>query len=157
MHVTAERVAVEASSCGRPPVCPDCGWPGRRVHSRYVRRVAERPVVGRPLAIWLSVRRFFCERASCGRRTFVEQVPDLSERYRCHSVGLRRWMEPIATFLGGRPGERLCQVLLLPTGRTHLLGLLTAPGGARAGASGVGSRRVRLPQGLALRHCPGRH
>ncbi|WP_327358066.1 ISL3 family transposase [Streptomyces sp. NBC_01304] len=127
VHVSAERVAVEASSCGSPPVCPDCGWRGRRVHSRYVRRVAERPVVGRTLAIWLSVRRFFCERASCQRRTFVEQVPDLSERYRRNSVGLRRWMETIATFLGGRPGERLCRVLQLPAGRTHLLGLLTAP------------------------------
>lgn len=90
-------------------------------------RVAERPVMGRTLAIGLSVRRFFCERASCQRRTFVEQVPDLSERYRRNSVGLRRWMQAIATFLGGRPGERLCRVLQLPTGRTHLLGLLTAP------------------------------
>ncbi|MET9914540.1 hypothetical protein ABZZ74_48970 [Streptomyces sp. NPDC006476] len=79
------------------------------------------------MAIGLSVRRFFCERASCQRRTFVEQVPDLSERYRRNSVGLRRWMQAIATFLGGRPGERLCRVLQLPTGRTHLLGLLTAP------------------------------
>lgn len=105
------------------------GLPGlrRRVHSRYVRRVAERPLVGRALVIRLSVRRFFCERESCCRRTFVEQVPDLSERYRRHSVGLRRWMQAVARFLGGRPGERLCRVLQLPTGRTHLLGLLTAP------------------------------
>ncbi|KOU48264.1 ISL3 family transposase [Streptomyces sp. WM6378] len=127
VHVTAEQVTVEASSCGRPPTCPDCGCAGRRVHSRYVRRVTERPVVGRPLVIWLSVRRFFCERASCRRRTFVEQVPDLSERYRRQAVGLRLWMQTIATFLGGRPGERLCRTLQIPTGRTHLLGLLTAP------------------------------
>ncbi|MFE9574738.1 ISL3 family transposase [Streptomyces sp. NPDC006692] len=126
VHVTAEGSAVEAPSCGRPPTCPDCGCPGRRMHSRYVRRIAERPAVGRPLVISLSVRRFFCERASCRRRTFVEQVSDLSERYRRHSVGLRRWMQAIATFLGGRPGERLCQVPQLPTRRTHLLGLLTA-------------------------------
>ncbi|MDX2916393.1 ISL3 family transposase, partial [Streptomyces griseiscabiei] len=114
-------------SCGRPPPCPDCGCPGRRVHSRYVRRIAERPAAGRPLAISLSVRRFFCDRPECRRRTFVEQVSELSERYRRHSVGLRRWMQAIATFLGGRPGERLCQALQLPTGRTYLLGLLTAP------------------------------
>ncbi|MFE9558388.1 transposase family protein, partial [Streptomyces sp. NPDC006703] len=107
VHVTAEGSAVEAPSCGRPPTCPDCGCPGRRMHSRYVRRIAERPAVGRPLVISLSVRRFFCERASCRRRTFVEQVSHLSERYRRHSVGLRRWMQAIASFLGGRPGERL--------------------------------------------------
>ncbi|MFD8646339.1 ISL3 family transposase [Streptomyces mirabilis] len=127
VHVTVERVAVEASSCSRPSACPDCGCPGRRVHSQYVRRLAERPLVGRPLVISLRVRRFFCERSSCPRRTFAEQVPDLSERYRRYSVGLRRWMRAIATLLGGRPGERLCRTLQLPTGRTHLLGLLTAP------------------------------
>ncbi|MFG2732733.1 ISL3 family transposase [Streptomyces canus] len=121
------RWSVEATSCGRPPLCPDCGCPRRRVHSRYVRRIAERPAAGRPLVILLSVRRFFCERASCRRRTFVKQVADLSERYRRHSVGLRRWTLAIATFLGGRPGERLCQAPQLPTRRTHLLGLLTPP------------------------------
>uniref|UniRef100_A0AAU3HNU4 ISL3 family transposase n=1 Tax=Streptomyces sp. NBC_01393 TaxID=2903851 RepID=A0AAU3HNU4_9ACTN len=132
VHVTAVRVAaegvvVEASACGGTPSCPDCGCPGRRIHSRYTRRLAERPVVGRRLVISLQVRRFFCERRTCNRRTFAEQVPDLTERQRRHSVGLRRWMRTIATFLGGRPGERLCRTLQLPAGRTHLLGLLTAP------------------------------
>ncbi|MEV4453472.1 transposase [Streptomyces mirabilis] len=89
--------------------------------------MTERPVLGRPLVISLKVRPFFCERASCRRRTFAEQVLDLSERYRRHSVGLRRWMQDIATFLGGRPGERLCRTLHLPTGRTHLLSLLATP------------------------------
>jgi transposase len=79
------------------------------------------------LVITLWVRRFFCERSGCRRRTFVEQVPDLSERYRRHSVGLRQWMRSIATFAGGRPGQRLRQILQLPTGRTQLLGLLAAP------------------------------
>lgn len=127
VHVAAEGVVVEASACGRTRSCPDCGCPGRRVHSRYARRLAERPVVGRSLVISLQVRRFFCERRTCSRRTFVEQVLDLTQRQRRHSVGLRRWMRVIATFLGGRPGERLCRTLQLPVGRTHLLSLLTAP------------------------------
>ncbi|MET7481150.1 ISL3 family transposase [Streptomyces sp. NPDC005648] len=127
VYVTAAEVAIEAAACGRPPPCPDCGSSGRRVHSRYMRRIAERPAVGKPLVISLCVRRFFCDGASCQRRTFVEQVADLSERYRRHSVGLRRWMQAIATFLGGRPGQRMCRTLQLPTGRTHLLGLLAAP------------------------------
>ncbi|MFE2423446.1 ISL3 family transposase [Streptomyces hokutonensis] len=127
VHATADGVVVEAAACGRPPDCPSCGRLGRRVHSRYRRRLAERPVAGRPLVISLQVRRFFCEWAGCRRRTFVEQVPDLSERYRRHSVGLRQWTRAVATFLGGRPGQRLCQTLQFPAGRTHLLGLLAAP------------------------------
>ncbi|WP_328760303.1 ISL3 family transposase [Streptomyces sp. NBC_00271] len=118
---------LKATACGWTPSCPDCGCPGRRIHSRYTRRLAERPVMGRRLVISLQVRRFFCEQRTCSRRTFAEQVPDLTERQRRHSVGLRRWMRTIATFQGGRPGERLCRTLQLPVGRTHLLGLLTAP------------------------------
>jgi transposase len=77
VHAAAQGVMVEATACGRPPDCPSCGCPGRRVHSRYRRRLAERPLAGRPLVITLWVRRFFCERSGCRRRTFVEQVPDL--------------------------------------------------------------------------------
>lgn len=86
------------------------------MHSRHVRHVTERSLVGRVLVIRLSARRFFCERASCRRRTFVEQVSGLNEQYHRHSVGMRLWMRAVATFLGGRPGERLCRVLQLPTG-----------------------------------------
>ncbi|MFE0100498.1 transposase [Streptomyces sp. NPDC059009] len=127
VHAAVEGVVVEAAACGRPPDCPSCDCAGRRVHSRYRRSLAERTVAGRSLVTSLRVRRFFCERAGCRRRTFVEQVPDLSERYRRHSIGLRQWMRSITTFVGGRLGKRLCQILQLPTGRTHLLGLLTDP------------------------------
>ncbi|WP_171076220.1 ISL3 family transposase [Streptomyces sp. YIM 121038] len=127
MRVAAEVVAVEALACGRPPLCPSCGRRGMRGHSRYVRRLAERPLVGRPLVVHLKVRRFFCESAACRRRTFVEQVPDLSERYRRATAGLRKWLRAIAAGMGGRPGERMCRRLQVTAGRTQLLGLLQAP------------------------------
>lgn len=118
---------VEATACGPPPACPSCGWRGARVHSSYVRRLSERPLVEQKLVIHLRVRRFFCDRASCQRRTFVEQVQDLSERYRRASLGLKRWLRAIAIELGGRAGERLCRTLQLAAGRTTLLGLLEEP------------------------------
>ncbi|MEV8038947.1 transposase family protein [Streptomyces sp. NPDC086182] len=145
VHTAAERVVVEAAACGRPPDCPNCGCAGRRVHSRYRRHLTERPVAGRPLVISLQVRRFFCERAECRRRTFVEQVPDLSERYRRHSVGLRQWTRAIATFLGGRPGQRLVPGPAVHH-RPHLPPWAARrPAGARAGTAGTRRRRVRLP------------
>ncbi|MFE9773549.1 hypothetical protein ACFYOV_18130 [Streptomyces sp. NPDC005931] len=40
----------------------------------------------------LRVHRYFCDRKSCVRKTFVEQVPGLSERHRRSSTGLTaRW------------------------------------------------------------------
>ncbi|MFE2352448.1 transposase family protein, partial [Kitasatospora cineracea] len=107
--------------------CPDCGVRGRRVHSRYWRTVYERPVAGRKLLIRLRVRRYFCDRARCGRRTFVEQVRGLSERHLRSSTGLKEWLRAVAIELGGRAGERLCRKLSVAVGRTRLIGLLSAP------------------------------
>ncbi|MFC5102207.1 transposase family protein [Kibdelosporangium philippinense] len=38
--------------------CPDCGTGSSTVHSRYQRRLDDRPVSGRPVSILLTVRRF---------------------------------------------------------------------------------------------------
>jgi hypothetical protein len=47
-----------------------------RVHSRYRRRLADLPVAGRPVEVWLAMRRFFCDHVDCSAGTFVEQVID---------------------------------------------------------------------------------
>ncbi|MFD5352750.1 transposase family protein [Streptomyces sp. NPDC058657] len=54
--------------------CPGCGVFSGRVHSRYVRRLADRPAGGRPVEIALRVRRFRCRERACSRATFAEQI-----------------------------------------------------------------------------------
>ncbi|RFC75170.1 transposase [Streptomyces sp. AcE210] len=76
---TAEVLVVSAVACGPPPRCPGCRSRARRVHSTYERGLAERPLTGKKLQVKLRVRRFFCDRSSCRRKTFVEQVDGLSE------------------------------------------------------------------------------
>lgn len=90
-------------------------------------RLAERPLGSRRVVIRLRVRRFFCDRRRCSRKTFVEQVDGLTERYRRSSLGLKAWLRSIAVELGGRAGERLCRELRVAAGRSRLLGLLAAP------------------------------
>lgn len=125
--VTAAALFVDAAACGRPACCPSCRWRGRRVHSTYRRNLSERPLRGQKLVVRLRVRRFFCDRKSCARRTFVEQVARLTERHRRSSLGLKEWLTMVAVELGGRPGERLCRKLNLAAGRTRLVGLLEEP------------------------------
>ncbi|AWZ04600.1 ISL3 family transposase [Streptomyces sp. ICC1] len=127
VEFTADILVVVAAACGPPSRCPGCNARARRVHSCYERRLAERPLTGRKLLVRLRVRRFFCDRATCRRRTFVEQVSGLSERYRRSSLGLKTWLRRVAVELGGRAGERLCRRLHLVAGRTRLLGLLEPP------------------------------
>ncbi|WP_235618335.1 ISL3 family transposase [Streptomyces sp. CB02400] len=114
-------------STARPGRCPNCRKQARRVHSTYLRTLDERPLGSRRVIVRLRVRRYFCDRKSCSRTTFVEQVPGLSTRYRCSSTGLADWLRSIAIELGGRPAARLCRRLRLTAGRTRLLRLLTAP------------------------------
>ena len=79
------------------------------------------------MVVHLTVRRFFCDRSSCSRKTFAEQIAGFTERYRRASIRLQTWLNSIAVELGGRPGERLCRRIGLPAGRTRLLRLLQAP------------------------------
>jgi hypothetical protein len=120
-------LVVEAVSTCLPGRRPDCLWRARRVHSSYRRHLAERPLGSKRVVIRLQVRRYFCERRSCLRKTFVEQVGELTERYRGSSLGLKAWFRSIAVELGGRASERLCRELRVAAGRSQLLALLTAP------------------------------
>jgi transposase len=113
--VVAARPRSRGSRCGR------CGRVSTRVHSRYRRRVADLPVAGRPVVLWLTVRRFFCDHVDCRARTFVEQVPDLTERHARRSIGLQGALAAIGLALAGRAGSRLAAKLGMAVSRSTLL------------------------------------
>ncbi|WP_406299756.1 transposase family protein [Streptomyces sp. NBC_00150] len=104
-----------------PVACPDCGRTSARVHSRYPRRLADLAVGGRPVSVGLSVRRLFCDRPCCGRRTFAEQVEGLTVRYQRRTPLLQQLVEMAAVLLAGRGGSRLLRILNVPLSRTSVL------------------------------------
>lgn len=77
-----------------------------------------------PVLIRLRVRRFRCRAEGCQRRTFVEQIPDLTTPHARHSPPLRSALAAVAVALAGRPGARLAIRLGMPVGRDTLLGPL---------------------------------
>ncbi|MFE2498937.1 transposase family protein [Streptomyces scopuliridis] len=79
VDVGNETVQIEARSTASGSACPGCGSWSSRVHSSYLRFPADVPSPGRRVVLCLRVRRFACQVASCLRRTFVEQVPGLTE------------------------------------------------------------------------------
>jgi hypothetical protein len=154
-------LVVEAASKTRPGRCPDCRKQARRIHSMYQRALNERLLGLRQVVIRLRVRRYFCDRKCCFRKTFVEQAPGPSERHRRSSTGLTGCLRSIAIELGGRPAARLCRRRCLVAGRTRLLRLLTAPTvPARAPGKVTPSSSARLPGhhlGLRPRSSVRRH
>ncbi|MFZ0191834.1 MAG: transposase family protein, partial [Streptosporangiaceae bacterium] len=78
---TAGLLLVTARARAPGAACPGCGTVSDRVHSRYCRTLADAAIGGRPVAIALAVRRFFCADPGCPRKTFAEQVDGLTTRY----------------------------------------------------------------------------
>ena len=119
-------VRIEASAKADKAVCPDCGVPSARVHSRYQRRLCDAAAGGQEVLVELRVRRFFCDSSCCERKTFAEQVPGMTVAYARRTPLLRAMLERIALALGGRPGERLARHLAVPVSRMSLLRLIRA-------------------------------
>ncbi|HET6352882.1 transposase family protein [Streptomyces sp.] len=118
-------VAVRARTrSGVPAGCTGCGQLSAWCHSRYVRRLADVTVGGRPLRIDLSVRRLYCENATCPKKTFAEQVPGLTVRYQRRTPQLQRLVEGVGVLLAGRGGARMLRILNIALSRCTVLSQL---------------------------------
>lgn len=118
-------VAVRARTrSGVPAGCTGCGQLSVWCHSRYVRRLADVTLGGRPLRIDLSVRRLYCENPACPKVTFAEQVPGLTVRYQRRTPQLQRLVEAIGVVLAGRGGARMLRILNVTLSRCTVLSQL---------------------------------
>ncbi len=94
-----------------PAACSGCGHASAWVHSRYVRRVADEAVGGRPVVIDLSVRRLYCENPACTKATFAEQVDGLTRRYQRRTPALQKVVDAVAVAMAGSAGARMLSTL----------------------------------------------
>jgi transposase len=115
----ADEVVLEVRAAAEDAPCPACGAISGRVHSWYVRAVADLPWQGVPVRLRLRVRRFFCATAACARRIFAERLAGGVVPYGRRTVRLEVWLRHVAFALGGRPGARLLHELALRRGRTY--------------------------------------
>lgn len=86
--------------------CPVCGALSRRIHSRYVRILADLPWQGIPVRVRLHVRRFFCDVVSCQRAIFAERLPGVVAHYARRTERLEELLTHVSFLpLEGRPGR----------------------------------------------------
>jgi transposase len=104
-------LVITATTRDGPAACTGCERVARRVHSTYVRHVADEAVGGRPLRIDLKVRRLYCENPACPKTTFAEQVAGLTRRYQRRTPALQTVVDAVALALAGSAGSRLLLVL----------------------------------------------
>jgi transposase len=107
----ADRITLVLQTTCLEAVCPTCGQPSSRVHSRYGRTLADLPWLGRSVRLQLSSRKFFCDRRDCSRRLFTERLPGVVRRYARRTERLEQALLLIGYALGGEAGARLVAAL----------------------------------------------
>ncbi|NME96474.1 transposase family protein [Clostridium cochlearium] len=53
-------------------ICPFCGTPSTKVHSRYVKQFQDLPIQGNKVILKLTNRKMFCVNDACSHKTFAE-------------------------------------------------------------------------------------
>jgi transposase len=101
--------------------CSLCQQPSHKVHSRYVRRLADLPWQGVAIRLELTVRRFFCINDECPRKIFAEQLPSIVKRYARKTLRLNDALTLIGFVIGGEAGARVAKRLSMSTSPDTLL------------------------------------
>src|SRR3982750_3038256 len=104
--------------------CPDCGQASRAVHSRYRRRPADLPALGRAVRVDLRLRRFYCRNAACTRHTFAERLPELIRSHARRTCRLAQAQARVGVALGGEGSARLLQHQAMPASADTVLRLI---------------------------------
>lgn len=102
-------------------VCPRCQKRSSRVHSRYIRSVADLPWHGVSVRLGLHTRRFRRLNSLCTQRIFCERLPSVVEHYARKTVRLNTALELIGFAIGGEAGARVARELGLMVSPNTLL------------------------------------
>lgn len=121
IHTTTHRITITATATRRCVPCPLCHQPSAKLHSYYVRTVADLPWSGVTVMLRLRRRKFYCDNGTCPRRIFCERLPALVAAFGRRSYRLEAVLRRIGLALAGRAGARLAQAQATPVGRTTLL------------------------------------
>ena len=119
-----ERVIITTHPSTAQASCPVCGRPSSRLHSHYLRTLADLPWQGRPVAIKVRARRFRCATVECPRRVFTERLPAIAPPRARRSQRLGDIQRHIGLAVGGEPGSRLAHRLAMPVSGDTLLRLI---------------------------------
>lgn len=124
LGVDAQGVVATIGAVATAAACPLCRRPSERVHSRYVRELADLPWRGVAVRWRLWVRRFFCDATDCRRRIFAERLPELAPAYARRTVRLTGLLRAVGFAAGGEGGVRLLLALALRASADTLLRLV---------------------------------
>ena len=124
VDTTATQITLQVCSTQTRVPCPLCATPARRIHSRYLRTLADLPWAAYRVGLQLRVRKWFCHNRACRRRIFAERLPMVTVPWARRTLRLAQRLVDLSVALGGKAGVRLSQPWSLAVSRNTLLRLL---------------------------------
>ncbi len=104
LDASGSAITARVTTTSTEEACPLCHRSSSRIHSRYVRAVADLPWMGCAVHLELYVRRFFCTNSECLRQIFTERLPTVVSPY------ARRTMRLTDVFIMYHQKRIFCQV-----------------------------------------------
>jgi transposase len=101
--------------------CPNCQRFSKRRHSYYWRQLDDLPVSGQAVVLRWRVCRYFCDNSGCPKRTFAHRLPQVALPYAHRTQRQLQLLTQLGLALGGKPGERLADLLAVKVSGKTLL------------------------------------
>lgn len=119
--ITTDLIGIAASTNHSSGTCPACGRPSDRVHSHYMRTLADRPWRDRRVVLCVTLRRFRCANPDCTQAIFCERIEYLAPVHARSTDSLMECHRTIGFAAGGEAGSRLAEQLAMPTSPDTIL------------------------------------
>jgi len=120
MTVSPSGLTVHAEVAPTSARCSLWGHRSPKIHSRYIRTIADLPWRNVRVTLKIRARRFFCANRRCERAIFCERLPEVAP-YSRKTDRLEETLLLIAFEMGGEAGSRLAHELGLSVSADALL------------------------------------
>lgn len=117
-------VVLELRAVGARALCPTCSHHATRVHSTYLRTLADLSWQGMPVRLHVRIRRFRCDHPPCPRTTFAERIDSLALPYARRTTRLAAAVTRVGILLGGQAGARLLPIFGVVTSADTVLRMI---------------------------------
>lgn len=132
LETGAERTLIRVRPVSHSSACPSCGARSVRIHSRYLRRLADLPLAGKPVKLEVLARRFYCDAVLCGRRIFAERFAvEVLAPWGRRTGRLEHIVHHLGLALGGRPAASFARRLMVPASNDTMLRVVRRRGSPR--------------------------
>lgn len=88
IYETHDSIHIKVISKSRTSSCPCCGKESNKVHSKYLRKFRDLPIINKNLYITFASKKFFCKNPECKRKIFTERYKEFIEAYARRSIRL---------------------------------------------------------------------